>query len=985
MAPAVTPDRAGALPSWLPGRYAVPFFPGGPLLRSCLVGTALFGLVVLAPSAHGSPLQASIAEGAADDGPGQTLGATPCVSGMAGIYPCRNVDLMAFLPIASIGGGSGSDIWGWTDPVTGHEWAILGRSNGTSFVDITDAANPVYVGNLLTHTGTSSWREIKTYGNYVYIVSDDNGAHGLQIFDMTRLRNVANPPVTFTAAQADGHYSGFGRCHDVAVDTQSGFLYCVGTDTYNGSLHIVDLSSPTNPTFAGSSVTGNAARLGYIHDTQCVVYHGPDVAHQGKQICFAANSTTSGGTGPDRLAIIDVTNKAATRVISARLYPGSGFIHQGWLTEDHRSFLVDDELDEQGFGHNTKTYMWDLLDLDAPVFMGFHLGPTTAIDHNQFIKGHYSYQANYAAGLRILDLTNLPSASLTEVAYFDIVPSNNNPSFSGAWGVYPFFASGNVIVSGISGASTGGLFVLRPNLSADFSLSAQPATLGVCGPAAASGAVAVTPSSGYAGAVTFGATGLPSGATAAFAPAATSVPGSTEVTVWADAVAPGSYPFSVTATDGTLTRQASAMLSVSASVPPAPTPTQPANGASDQPLRPSFTWQPAPGATGYDLQIASSPSFTTIVQSATGLGTTTHTAASELATNTTYYWRVRTATACGEGPYSAPRSFTTTAPLAGCPLGTTAQSHFRESFEGRPRGWTHAGPGDTWLASPARAHDGTLAMHAADTPSVSDQRLVSPAVTLPPATQSPVTLQFWNWQDMESEVPGRPDAMRHVGCRDGAVLEVSDDAGATWTPLETQLLTDPSDGQIGTGTGNPLAGLGAWCGHPQDWLNSVADLTAWAGRTVRFRFRLGTDEANGREGWYVDELNVQSCVPNPTPTLAISDVTGDEPDQHEHSPLLTFLVSLSAPSAEPVTVEWSTADGMAVAGLDYEAAAGTVTFPPGSTSQLIDVEMLADALVEPPETFLVTLGRPVGATLDDDQGVGTILDQTPEQADSRPR
>ena len=86
--------------------------------------------------------------------------------------------------------------------------------------------------------------------------------------------------------------------------------------------------------------------------------------------CFTSNSTTSGGDGPDRLAIVDVTNKSAPTVIAQPTYAGSGFIHQGWLTEDHRYFLVDDELDEQGFAHNTKTYMWDLTDLDAPVLIG---------------------------------------------------------------------------------------------------------------------------------------------------------------------------------------------------------------------------------------------------------------------------------------------------------------------------------------------------------------------------------------------------------------------------------------------------------------------------------------------------------------------------------------------------------------------------------------------------------------------------------------
>jgi choice-of-anchor B domain-containing protein len=944
-------------------------------VRSWLVSWALVLMAVI-PRAEGASIQARVGEGAVDNGPGQALTATPCVAGFAGPYPCNNVDLMAFMPIASIGGGSGSDLWGWTDPVTGHEWALMGRTNGTAFVDVTDPANPVYVANLLTHTATSSWREIKSYGNYAYIVSDNNGAHGLQIFDLTRLRSITTPPVTFTAAQADGHYSGFGRCHDVAVDEQSGFLYCVGTDTFSGGLHILDLSNPVNPTFAGSFAANS-----YIHDTQCVVYHGPDTEHAGKQLCFAANSTSSGGSGVDRLAIIDVTNKSAPTVISASTYAGSGFIHQGWLTEDQRYFLVDDELDETNLGHNTYTYIWDVGNLDAPVLIGTHVGPTTAIDHNQFIKGHYSYQANYTAGLRILDLSTVASGTLTEVAFFDIVPATNAASFNGSWGNYPFFASGNVIVSGISGTQTAGLFVLKPHLAPDFALTAAPSTLGVCGTGDAATSVSVAASNGYAGPVTLSAVGLPAFAEAVFTPATVTVPGGTVLTVNVVGGSAGTYPFFIQATDGTLTRSTSAVLSVATSSPAAPSLNAPANGASNQPLRPSFTWSAAAGAVSYDLQIASQPSFLPldIVQSATGIATTTYTAATDLDANTTYYWRVRTISACGTGPYSTPRSFTTQAPAAQCPLGTSALSVWGESFESGAPGWTHSGTADTWAASSVRTHDGALSFHAPDAASASDQRLASPAVTLPTG-QMPVTLQFWNWQEIESEVPAALPAALHVGCRDGAILELSNDGGASWMRLETQLLTDPYDGLVSTGTGNPLGGLGAWCGNPQDWLNSVVDVSAWAGQSVRFRFRLGTDTAGAREGWYVDELRVQSCVPNPTPSLSIDDVTTEEADAHDfaasphHSPLLTLAVTLSAPSNQTVTVNWATADGTATAGLDYVAGSGTLTFAPGATVQPVDVTMLPDTIPELPETFFVNLTAPVSATLADAQGVATILD-----------
>jgi choice-of-anchor B domain-containing protein len=99
---------------------------------------------------------------------------------MAGNYPCRNIDLQSNLPLSAMGGGSGSGGWGWTDSATGKEYAIVARTNGTSFVDIGTPASPVYLGNLPTVTGSSSWRELTVHNNTAYIVSDSNGSHGLQ-------------------------------------------------------------------------------------------------------------------------------------------------------------------------------------------------------------------------------------------------------------------------------------------------------------------------------------------------------------------------------------------------------------------------------------------------------------------------------------------------------------------------------------------------------------------------------------------------------------------------------------------------------------------------------------------------------------------------------------------------------------------------------------------------------------------------------------
>jgi choice-of-anchor B domain-containing protein len=208
----------------------------------------------------------------------------------------------------------------------------------------------------------------------------------------------------------------------------------------------VNIQNPAAPTFAGCYSSD-----GYTHDTQCVVYNGPDIEHQGKEICFSSNE--------DTLTITDVTNKAAPVLLAREPYNGSAYSHQGWLTEDQTYFLLDDELDESG-GSFTATYIWDLTNLDEPVNTGVFNGTTTARDHNQYIKGDYSYQANYRGGLRILDISDIENANLNEVAYFDIYPSSNTSNFNGAWSNYPYFPSGNVVISGMGE----GLVVVRPNL-----------------------------------------------------------------------------------------------------------------------------------------------------------------------------------------------------------------------------------------------------------------------------------------------------------------------------------------------------------------------------------------------------------------------------------------------------------------------------------------------------------------------------------------
>jgi choice-of-anchor B domain-containing protein len=369
----------------------------------------------------------------------------PCVDGFADIYPCHNVDLLAFIPVTDMGDVDGNTLWGWTDPDTSREYVIAGVRNGAAFFDITEPTAPIYVGKLPSHTFYSPWRDMKVYNNYAFIVADRNGPHGMQVFDLTRLRTLTGTlPITLTE---DAHYAGFNEAHNIVVNEETGFLYAVGTETCNQGIHTVDIRDPLNPQAAGCYTED-----GYVHDAQCVVYRGPDADHRGRELCFNASTA--------RISVVDMDSKAAPRRISELQWQGLGYVHQGWLTADQRYFLVNDEFDELFFNHSARTYVFDMIDLDAPVLLGHYQGNSPAIDHNLYLRDPWVFEANYTAGLRILEMRNLQRARLAEVAYFDTYPGGDEPEFTGAWSPYPFFASGVVAVNTIDR----GLFLLRPNL-----------------------------------------------------------------------------------------------------------------------------------------------------------------------------------------------------------------------------------------------------------------------------------------------------------------------------------------------------------------------------------------------------------------------------------------------------------------------------------------------------------------------------------------
>ncbi|HEX6135399.1 MAG TPA: choice-of-anchor B family protein [Longimicrobiales bacterium] len=383
-----------------------------------------------------------------------------CDGGRMGEFPCTNIELVAHMPVSALGGERGvwvNDVWGWTDPETGRDYALVARRDGAAFVDVTEPSSPRLIGSLPRTQGSppSVWRDIKVLNDHAYIVADGAGAHGMQVFDLTRLRAVTDTPAVFAA---DTTYDEVYSAHNVVADTSAGFLYVVGAnsggETCGGGLHMVDARDPQRPVFAGCyNDRAGANRRGYTHDAQCVTYRGPDARYHGREICVGSNEA--------EINIADVTDKSSPVTVGRNSYPNVAYAHQGWFDDEQRYFYMNDELDElAGTVAGTRTIVWDLTELDDPIVAREYIGPVRSSDHNLFVKGDRVYESNYGSGLRVLDISDRTNPR--EIGFFDSAPYNDDgpghsATQSGAWSNYPFFESGIIVFTSVRE----GLFIVR--------------------------------------------------------------------------------------------------------------------------------------------------------------------------------------------------------------------------------------------------------------------------------------------------------------------------------------------------------------------------------------------------------------------------------------------------------------------------------------------------------------------------------------------
>ncbi len=386
-------------------------------------------------------------------------GPTPCgadLAGLAGPYTCDQVDLLSQMALSDLSTSppAASDIWGFVDLNTEREYALLGLYDGLAVIDVTNPTQPFEVG--IVAGAHSVWRDVKVTQRYdqaagrwrshAYVSTDARGR--LVVIDLTGLPNRVRLGRRSDTAAHNVYVSNVDYGTGVPVDPigTPPLLQVLGSVRNRGAVRSFDVDDPLNLRQIVQPVAG------YSHDATSMLVRDERAAS-----CAAGGATCEIllDFNEDAVELWDFSDHTAPRLLSSITYDNAGYVHSGWWTEDGRFLFVHDELDEWQANLNTTVRVFDLADLHNPVHTATWTGPTAAIDHNGYVRGNRYFMSNYTRGITILDITNPRKPE--EVGFFDTYSVSDSSSIIGAWGIYPFLPSGNLLVSDIGG----GLFVLK--------------------------------------------------------------------------------------------------------------------------------------------------------------------------------------------------------------------------------------------------------------------------------------------------------------------------------------------------------------------------------------------------------------------------------------------------------------------------------------------------------------------------------------------
>ena len=318
-----------------------------------------------------------------------------------------------------------NEIWGVK--INNHSIGVIGSTEGTHFFDITNTNNiqqVAFVQGAYTGGGVIH-RDYHDYQGYLYAVCDEGSSSTLQIIDISNLPDSINTVYDSNVL--------FNKAHNIFIDTATAKLYACAS---NNALDIYSLSNPIDPILLYSY-----SDVGHVHDA------------------YVRNDTAYLNCGNDGFRIVDFTlldlpfppPNPYIELASLTSYPDAGYNHSGWLNEDGNIYVMLDE------NHGYDVKILDVSDFsNIQVLSIFNSGiSSNSMAHNAIIKGDYLYISYYHDGLRVYDISN-PQSPI-EKCFYDTYLPNNHISYRGAWGVYPYFDSGEILVSDMQS----GLYVLK--------------------------------------------------------------------------------------------------------------------------------------------------------------------------------------------------------------------------------------------------------------------------------------------------------------------------------------------------------------------------------------------------------------------------------------------------------------------------------------------------------------------------------------------
>lgn len=347
-------------------------------------------------------------------------------------YPSLNINLLAHLnPEKDATGTDGrkySGCWGWAQASKNREYAIIGTSSQTYFIDVTNPSNPVIVDSVKAKHAGCTWREIKTYQNYCYIVSDDAPPNTFQIVDMQYL------PDSVHIVHNGTTY--FERSHTIFIDNDK--MYCGSVTDAAGAgystMRVYSLATPTAPVLIRKLEQDiNNTIIDVVHDM------------------YVRNDTIYASCGYKGFHILKLTaSNTFSLMQSFTGYAYSGYNHSSWQTDDRKTMVFADEV-----GAHLPAKVIDVSNFNNITLVDTIRSSFTATAHNPYIIGNrWCWLSSYQDGLYLYDISN-PS-NTTIYGYFDTQPQTGTTNYSGNWGAYPYLPSKIIIACDMQN----GIFIL---------------------------------------------------------------------------------------------------------------------------------------------------------------------------------------------------------------------------------------------------------------------------------------------------------------------------------------------------------------------------------------------------------------------------------------------------------------------------------------------------------------------------------------------